>query len=180
MKLNICGRRTKNSRPGNPQPTSIRTLSGARGVTLVELVIVVAMIMIVTAISVPMVQSALRTYRLNAAVATFTGSIRTARYQAIMKGYYHKISFNSGTETYQIASRVPPAVTFSNVGSAALWATTGDVTMNPTTAIYFSPGGIVSTTAPPFGAVADITLHVTNGVLTKTITVSSVGNVNVQ
>src|SRR5438105_1392676 len=74
----------------------------ASGFTLLELALVVTIGMVVTTISVPMTQTALKTYHLNTAVAALSGAIQTTRYQAISHGYHYNISFNSTSQAYQL------------------------------------------------------------------------------
>ena len=144
------------------------------GFTLLELTVVVMIGMVVTTISVPMTKNALKTYRLKTAASSISGAIQSARYQAIMRGYHYNITFNPTSQSYQVASKVPPATSFSNVGSAVLWSATGDVTMSgATTTLEFFPGGTVTATS------GSTSLSVSNGTATKTITVSGVGNVTV-
>jgi type II secretion system protein H len=147
--------------------------SRTSGFTLLEMVFVVAVGMIVTTVSVPMTRSAMRTYHLNTAVATLTGAIQTTRYQAIMRGYHHNINFNPSSRSYQLASKVPPATAFSNVGTAVPWCPSGDVTLSASTTLEFFPGGTVTATT---GAMS---FTLSNGTATKTITVSGVGDVTV-
>jgi Tfp pilus assembly protein FimT len=143
------------------------------GFTLLEMAFVVAVGMIITTVSVPMTRTALRTYHLNTAVSTVTGAIQTTRYQAIMRGYHHNVSFNPSSGSYQLASKVPPATTFSNVGTAVPWSPSGDVTMSAPTTLEFFPGGTVTATT------GSMTFTLSNGIATKTITVSGVGDVTV-
>ena len=147
--------------------------SRTSGFTLLEMAFVVAVGMVVTTISVPMTKSALKTYHLNTAVATITGAIQTTRYQAIMRGYHHNLSLKTSSRSYQLASKVPPATSFSNVGTAVPWCPPGDVTLSAATTLEFFPGGTVTATT------GTMTFTLTNGTTTKTITVSGVGNVNV-
>jgi len=143
------------------------------GFTLLEVAFVVALGMVVTTISVPMTKAAMKTYHLNTAVATLTGAIQSTRYQAIMRGYHYNISINPPSRSYQLASKVPPAATFSNVGIAIPWCPAGDVTMNTATTLEFFPGGTVTATA------GTMSFTLSNGTTTKTVTVSGVGDVTV-
>ena len=143
------------------------------GFTLLEMSFVVALGMIVTTISVPMTRSAMRTWHLNTAVATLTGAIQSARYQAIMRGYHYNISISPSSLSFQLANKVPPATTFSNVGTAVPWCPWGDVTMNTATTLEFFPGGTVTATT------GTMSFTLSNGTTTKTITVSGVGDVTV-
>jgi Tfp pilus assembly protein FimT len=156
-----------------PQLKDGRMRGCAKGFTMFELAFVVAIGMVVTTISVPMTKTALKAYHLNTAVSAVTGAIQSTRYQAIMHGYHYNLSLVSGSQSYQVGTKVPPATAFSNVGAAIPWCTTGDVTMSSSTTLEFFPGGTVTATS------GSMTFSVSNGTATKTITVSGVGNVTV-
>lgn len=143
------------------------------GMTLIELLVAVGIAGILMAIAIPLTKNALKSYHLGAAVQAVSGAIQSTRYQAISHGYHYTITFNHASTKYQVASRIPPAVTFSNVGNATLWSTSGDVTINPSTTLEFYPGGTVTATT------GSTTFTLTNGTSTETITVSSVGSVSV-
>jgi len=121
----------------------------------------------------------LRTYHLKAAVAAVSGAIQSTRYNTIMQGCPYTLAFNQSLTSYQVASEPltgsPPAcsATFSNVGGAIPWSSTGDVTMNPSTTLQFSPNGTVTATT------GSLSFTLTNGTSTETITVSGAGNVDV-
>jgi Tfp pilus assembly protein FimT len=144
-----------------------------RGIGLIDLLIGVAVVGIMAAILLPQTKSALKSYHLDTAVQSVSGTIQSARYQAIMAGYHYRIALNSANTNYQLSSMVPPATSFSNVGQAVPWSTSGDVTISPATTLEFYPGGKVSATT------GSLTFSLTNGTSTKTITVSTVGNVSV-
>jgi Tfp pilus assembly protein FimT len=149
------------------------------GVGLIEIIVVVAIIMVFVAISVPAVRSTLRSYHLNSAVTAVTGAIQSARYRTIMYGCSHNIAFLQTTTTYQVANQAlagaPPvcAAAFTNVGGLVSWSGTGDVTMTPSTTLQFRPNGTV------FATTGTLQFTMTNGTIIKTITVSGVGNINV-
>jgi Tfp pilus assembly protein FimT len=151
-----------------------RSMRGAtQGFTLLEIVFVVAIGMVMTTISVPMTKTALKAYRFNQAVTAVTNAIQRTRYQAIMHGYRYNLSFNQANQSYQVASKVPPAATFSNVGTATPWGPNAEVALNAPTTLEFLPGGTVTATT------GSMSFSLTNGTTTKTITVSGVGNVRV-
>src|SRR5213593_1491738 len=155
-------------------PVKVRQKIWSHGFTLFELTVVVMIGMVVTTISLPMTKNAVKAYHLNTAASSISGAIQSARYQSIMRGYHYNIAFNPASQSYQLASKVPPATSFSNVGSAVPWSSTGDVTMSgTTTTLEFFPGGTVTATT------GSMTLSVSNGTTTKTITLSGVGNVTV-
>lgn len=151
----------------------------ALGITLIELMVVMAVASVIMATSVPSFQNALLSYHLRSATADVGGSIQSTRYQAVMSGCSYTIAFTQNSTSYQLATQIqsgtPPAcaTNFSNVGSAIPWSTTGDVTLSPATTLQFSPNGTVTATT------GTLSFTLSNGVTTKTITVSGVGNVTI-
>lgn len=157
----------------------IRSVDGLRstavtGFSLLELMFVLLIVGVLSAIALPLTTSTLKSYHLSAGVKAVSGAIQSARYQAIMHGYHYNVTFTAGSLSYQNASKVPPATQFSNVGNAVPWSVTKDVSMSsPTTTLEFYPGGTVVATT------GTMVLTLTNGTTTETITVSAVGGVNV-
>ena len=143
------------------------------GMTLIETLVAVGIAGILMAVAVPLTKNSLKSYRLSAAVQAVSGAIQSTRYQAISKGYHYTITFDPATKQYQVASKIPPAAVFSNVGNAVLWSASADVSITPLTTIEFSPGCTVSATT------GTLSFSLTNGTSTETITVSTVGNVSV-
>lgn len=154
-----------------------RTLSA--GFSLIETLVTIAIILVVLAISLPMLSSTRRFYHLSQAATAVTGAIQAARYNAIMTGCPYSITFTSTTTTYQLQTRVltgtPPACAgaWTNFGAPTPWAFSQDVSMNPTTTLKFTPNGMVVATA------GSTTFTLSNGFTTNTISVSGVGNVKV-
>lgn len=151
----------------------------ARGFTTLELVMVVAVGVIMTAVAIPLVQSSLRSFRMSSAVSSVTGAIESTRYRAIFDGCPYRISFNNATNTYQISSTVTGgacAAAYTNVGGAVSFGSTGQVALSQNLTFQFSPGGSVQTVAgaPTF------TLTYVGTTNLKTITVTKYGSITVQ
>jgi Tfp pilus assembly protein FimT len=150
-----------------------------KGFSLLELVVVLGIVIVFVVISVPLVASASRNYRLNGAAAAIAGAIQKTRYQAIQDGCSYQIVFTAGTTTYQVQSQTlagnPPtcAAAFTNVGGLVPWTSTNQITLPTSTTFQFNPNGVV--TAPVGGMV----FQLSNAVQTRTITVSGVGNATV-
>ena len=123
-----------------------RAAPRSNGYSLVEILITLAVVSTMVAMALPTTLNALRNYRLSAAVASASGAIAAARYQAIMHAYPYNITFNSTNATYQVASEPPGAASFTNVGSAVPISGVGDVTINQTTTLQFNANGTVSAT----------------------------------
>lgn len=151
----------------------MRKSSSEAGLTLLELAFVLTVVGLISVVALPATKKALQDYQLSAAVSAVTGAIQTTRYQAIMQGYHYNVAFNSGTQTYQVASKIPPAATFSNVGNPVAWSAVPGISITAATTLEFFPGGTVTATT---GA---LNFNITNGQKTETVTVSGVGDVTV-
>ena len=143
------------------------------GFTLIEIVLALAVLTVLTAISLPLFQNASNSYRLSSAVLGVTGAIQSTRYQAIMHGYPYTVTLDPASQTYQAQSEPPGASSFTNVGTAVPWSVDKGITLSPATTFQFSPGGVVSVNS------GSMVLTVSDGTTTETITVSEVGNVTV-
>lgn len=160
----------------------------ASGLTMVELCIVAAIIMIMAVISIPIMKSTLEFYQLQGASASLSGAIQSTRYRAISDGYPYSISFTKSTtsfEQYQVAScpawdpANPTTCTLTNIGNAIPFGDTkGAVQLNANVSLKFWPGGRVEflTGSNPI----TLTRVVGRTTKTKSITVSTYGNVKVQ
>jgi type II secretory pathway pseudopilin PulG len=141
---------------------------------MLELLVTLGVIGVLASIAIPTTASALRNYRLRAAVSAATGAISAAHFQAIMHAYPYSITFNSSDATYQVASELPGAASFTPLpGGPVPISGVGDVTINQTTTLQFNANGTV------FAAAGGMSFTISNGSLTETITVTGVGNVSV-
>jgi Tfp pilus assembly protein FimT len=143
-----------------------------RGYSMVELVFVVLIGLILSAMAVPQIQSTLMWYRLQGAVASATWAVQSTRYQALMAGYPYQVVFTKSNYNYQIQNLPTGAASYANVG-AAVPLSGSTISLNQDTTLRFSPNGSVSA---PTGA---LTFAITYQGATKTITVSTYGNVKV-
>jgi len=141
----------------------------ARGFTMLELVIVLAVGSILTAMAIPQVRSGLYSYRLNSAVAMAKWAIQSTRFQALMKGYPYQVVFSAANTNYQIQN-LPSGTTYANVGSVVPLAGS-PMTVNQDATINFLPNGFVTSSVTSF--------TITYQGMTKTIAVSNYGNVSV-
>ncbi len=149
-----------------------------RGFSMVELVIVLAVVMIMAAISMPMLRGTLEGIRFRGAVTTTTSAIQTTRFQAIRDGLRHAILFSGGANnaSYQISRQPVAGGAFVNVG-APVQVGSGLATYSANTRMEFLPNGTVT---PTVGALNFQISYGTNPANTRTITVSRVGHVQVQ
>jgi Tfp pilus assembly protein FimT len=164
---------------------SIHGNCAAAGMSIAELLVVVAIALIMAALAVPATRSAVASYQLNAAVDTATGAIQTTRYQAIMHGYPYQVDFDSTANTVKVLSEIPPAVTFSAVGSTVP-ISSSTVVMAVGTAnagstghaiLQFKPNGVITI---PSGQATPLSFTISYYGTTKTITVSNYGSITVQ
>lgn len=145
-----------------------------RGFTLLELLFTVLIGVLLTVISLPLVQNVMANFKLRSAVASVTGAIQSTRFQAISSGYAYQVVLDKTASTIQVQSDPNRTGTFANTGSAIpLSGSSIPVVLGTTTTLQFRPSGIVAATA------GSTTLTLTYGGKTETITVSSYGNIKV-
>lgn len=118
----------------------------ARGYTIIELMVTVAIVIIAVSIAIPLVQHATNTFKLRSAVASLTGAIQGARFQAISHGYQYQLVLNKAASTYQLQSN-PTGAAWGNVGGAIpLSGSSVAATLNQDTTLLFHPSGLVQAT----------------------------------
>jgi len=165
-----------------------RPLPGVAGTTLLELIVVLAIIGVLFAIAMPSFNTSFSSLHLSSATSAVTGAIQSTRYKAVVAGCNTQIVFSSGTTTYQITayalSGTPPscATSYSNVGSAIPWAGTGDgISLQTSGTITFQPNGMVSLTGGSASCATNALgcFRLSNGATTNTINISGAGNVTV-
>ena len=154
------------------------------GFSMVELLIVVAIGIVMTAIAIPTTGSLVKSYQLDSAAQSASGAIQAARYQAIMNGYPYQLDIDSTTNQLKVSNKVPPATTFSTVSSGQT-ISSSNVTIGVGTAssgsaghaiFQFNPNGVVSVTS---GQVMPLTLTIAYNGTTKHLAVSNYGSVSV-
>jgi Tfp pilus assembly protein FimT len=157
----------------------------AAGMSVAELLIVVAIALIMAALAIPTTRSAVASYQLNAAVDTATGAIQATRYQAIMHGYPYQVDFDSTANTFGVSSEIPPAVIFSPVANAvpisssavAMGVGTANAGSTGHAILQFKPNGTVSIAS---GQATPLSFTISYKGTTKTVTVSNYGSISVQ
>jgi Tfp pilus assembly protein FimT len=158
--------------------TAVPSRRSIRGFSMIEAVVTVAIIMILTAAVVPMVQVAFRIYQLRSAVSSVRGIIQSTRYRAISDGYPYQIVLSKTAGTYQVLSnptfQTAPPGAFVNVGTAQpLAGSSIVVALDADQTLQFGPSGRVTVIT----GTGVFTLTLLGN--TKTFTVSTFGNVNV-
>jgi len=79
----------------------------SRGFTLLELLIVVGIVIILSALAVPVIQNTMRVYAMRSAISSITGVISSTRYQAIFNGCQSQLVITKANFSYQIQSENP-------------------------------------------------------------------------
>jgi prepilin-type N-terminal cleavage/methylation domain-containing protein len=153
-----------------------RGADSARGYALIELVVVVVILVITTAIALPLVQNASTAYQVRSAVNAVTGVIQTTRYQAISGGFPYRVAFDKTSSTYQIwkstCGYASPC--WTKVGGAVpLSGSSVAATINQNTSLdFYASGQVVAST----GA---LSFTLTYKGTVETFTVSTYGNTSV-
>jgi hypothetical protein len=119
----------------------------------------------------PMVQSGVYRYRLQAAVASATWAIQSTRYQALMEGYPYQVVLTSSDTSYQIQNLPPGAGSYANVGTAVPLSASA-VALGANTTLQFKPNGFVSA---PVGA---LNFTITYQGLCQKVTVTNYANIS--
>ena len=148
----------------------------ARGFSLIELLVTIAIIILMLAIAVPQMQNASRSYQMRSVVASVTGAIQAARYQAISNGYLFRIALSKTNTNYQVWSNPCGAAApcWGKIGGTVpLSGSSITPALSQDTTLDFHPSGLVQATT---GA---LTFNVALRGTTETITVSNYGNITV-
>jgi prepilin-type N-terminal cleavage/methylation domain-containing protein len=161
----------------NPNSRASRTLLGnSRGFTLIEMLVVVAVGIIMTAITIPAVSSSVRSYRVSSAVSSLTWAINSVRYQALEEGYPFQVVFSSSANTYLIQSSPTNNGTYSNVdpsANASVPFSSYPVVLSADTTLNFKPNGYVT---PVTGT---LIFTVTYQGICQKLSVTNYGNVSI-
>lgn len=156
----------------------------SKGFTLIEMVVVAGIVLLMSAMAIPLVSNVTSYFKMRGAVQAITGSIQAARYQAIFQGCPYQIVLTAAKSSYQIQNSCPSGAPFANYctsGVAAcpvpLSGSGTPVTLDKDVTLTFSPGGKVTSATFPGGG---INLTITYpGKAPELIQVSSYGNVHV-
>jgi prepilin-type N-terminal cleavage/methylation domain-containing protein len=150
---------------------------GSRGFTIIELLIGVFVASILTAIAIPVFNSAMTNSRMNSMVSAITGTISSTRYQALMKSQIYTVAITAPANTYVVtnvttntaAPTVPLPTTLVLVNGGA---GTSTFTLCPNGVIYGAGGSCAS------GSAAPPAISISSGNRQINMSISSVGNVS--
>jgi Tfp pilus assembly protein FimT len=171
-----------------------QAIIASRGFSLLELTVIVAVSLIGTAIAVPVVGSAVRSYKARSAALNVAGAISTTRYRAIAAGYPYQLVFSAANSNYVIQSDPNTTTNFANIpaqdgngpGPFLLSGSSVAAKLGQDTILSFNPSGSVRSTingvtaaCTSAAATNPCVLALTYNNLTETISVTGLGNVNV-
>src|SRR5690348_1882534 len=141
--------------------------SRSKGFTIIELLVVMAIGLVIAAMSIPVVQSALSSMRLNSAVTSISTTISKTRYRAIRNSDIYTLAISTPLNTYVVADvsanvvdRVEPlpSLVAINGGGAAVYT----YTFCPNGMVYGAGGTCVNNANLPPALSATYQTRLTN------------------
>lgn len=171
-------RKRKDSTIDTSATISARSARRSSGFTVLELMVVVAISIVLTAAAIPMIKSAMNSMHVNSMVEAISGAVSKTRYKSIMTSQPYTLAITAPSNTYVVTN-----VT-KGTASAAVPLPSQTVAINggagATYTFTFCPNGTVygtgATCAPPGGALPSA-LSISSQGRQVNISVSSVGNV---
>ena len=143
------------------------------GWTLLEMLFVVALLILMSAMSIPIITSSLAYFRLQSAVAAVSGAVQTTRYQAISKGYPFQVTFTKADSSFQVLSDPTASGSFTvPAGVVKTPFSNGTVALDADKTFTFRPSGNVTVTSGVMPSALTLT-----GSRTAVLTVSQYGNI---
>jgi prepilin-type N-terminal cleavage/methylation domain-containing protein len=130
--------------------------SNKRGVTLLELVVVFAIIAIGAVLAVPNIGPWVANYRLRTATRDITSTLRVAQMRAVSNNINYRVSFDTGARTYTLQRSTGGL--WVNEGMAKTLPTAVSMTTNFGNTLTFNPNSTISP-----GITSDVTLQNTKG-----------------
>lgn len=159
---------------------------------MVEVLVVLAIALTVTAIAIPQITSTLRRYSIDQAQIAVSAAIQTSRARAMSSGLPVRLTFTSANRTYSVDTIVSdgscdPSTSvcaYSVPVSASIPFTgTSGLTLASDTILYMRPSGLVlatdGTTVPCSLTTKVKTLQLTYKTLNRTIDVGCYGKLTV-
>ncbi len=170
-------RRSKNSANDASATIGVRSVCPSGGFTILELLLVVAIGIILTAVAIPMINSALNNMHVNSMVDAISGAVSKTRYQAIMASQPYTLAITAPANTYVVtnvattaastAVPLPSQTVVINGGTAATYT----LTFCPNGMVYGAGGACPGASLPP-------ALSVSSQGRQINVSISSVGNVS--
>ncbi len=164
----------------------------AKGFSLVEVTLVVALAAILMAAAFPIMNTTITSMHLGSAASSLAGAIQDTRYMAISLGCPFTLTVLPSSNSYQLQTEPisgnPPSCgsTFVNVGTPVANPNTGpipfassDISTTFSSTLLFNPSGTVTAAGSTIPASFSITLASQNSTATKTVLVTGVGDVKV-
>ena len=149
-----------------------RLLRNAKGFSLSEMLIVLAVSVIMTAITIPSVTSGVRSYRVSSAMASINWAIHSTRYQALEEGYPFQVVFSGAANTYQIQSSPTNNGVYTNLDTSVPYSSY-PVVLSADTTLNFKPNGYVTPTT------GTLVFTITYQGICQKLSVTNYGNVSV-
>ena len=102
------------------------------GFSLIELTMTLAIGIILAALAVPAVRSAIQYFRVRSAASSIAGAIQSTRYRAIFDGCPYNITLNKTANTLQVGSETASGNTCAQVYTIKQGGTTTTITIDNT------------------------------------------------
>ena len=148
-----------------------RPIASRRGFTVVELLLVLAIGGIITAVTIPNVDQALKASRADVAVRQVLNDLQATRMLALSQNVRYRMLLTANGTTYVRQMRDPVTLVYATVATYTLpaQATFGANVANP----VFAPDGIINVPPP-----ASVMIQGAGGAvgLTRTINVTAAGS----
>lgn len=168
-------------------PAARRGLKPSSGVSMLELIVVVAITALTSAIAVPVIGSAVNSYQMRSAASSAASAIQSTRYRAIAAGYPYQVAYSAANSNYLIQSDPNATGAFTNIpatenngpGPFSLTGSSVQAKLSQDVTIGFSPSGSVRGTAAGVTSNCPCAFTITYKGKVETITVSLYGNVTI-
>lgn len=173
-----------NHRAGSVAPRIPVSGNRAKGFSLVEVTLVVAVAAILMATAFPIMNTTMTSMHLGSAASSLAGAIQNTRYLAISVGCPYTLTVVPSQNSYQLAtepiSGTPPAcgASFVNTGSPIPFASS-DISTTFSTPVLLNPSGTVTAVGSTVPTSFSIPLTSYHSAATKHVTVTGVGDVKV-
>jgi type IV fimbrial biogenesis protein FimU len=154
-----------------------RTLVPPAGFTLLELLIVMAIMAIFVALATPSLITIIKNGDYRKATGDIVNVINTARSAAITNNIEQEVVFDPVKRIYGFSQANPPQAYGAIAFDPPLWSNLpGPVLISPAVKIQFTPNGAASASLP---FPVDIDVRDETGVVRYTVSVTNTGRINV-